>query len=88
MEPSPALPLARKDKLIVQEAPDEILIYDQDKNRAHYLNLTVAFVWKHCDGKMDIATVAGMLNDKLHSSDGTNEVQHALGQLQKLHLLL
>lgn len=88
MEHNPSLPLARKDKLVIQDSPDEILIYDQDQNKAHYLNSTVAFVWRHCDGKMDVNTVAQMLSNKLQRSDSTEEVHHALGQLEKLRLLL
>ena len=45
------VPVARKQGLVVQEMPDEVLIYDLDTNKAHCLNQTAAFVWKSCDGK-------------------------------------
>ena len=44
-------PTARKSGLVVQEMPDELLVYDTENNKAHCLNTTAAFVWKSCDGK-------------------------------------
>jgi hypothetical protein len=31
-------PLARKEGLVIQELPDEVLVYDLDRDRAHCLN--------------------------------------------------
>ena len=55
------VPVARKQGLVVQEMPDEVLIYDLDTNKAHCLNQTAAFVWKSCDGKNTVERIAGML---------------------------
>ena len=43
-------PTARKNGSVMQEMPDEILIYDLDTNKAHCLNETSALVWKACNG--------------------------------------
>ena len=34
----PVAPKARRDRLFVQDVGDEIVIYDQDKRKAHRLN--------------------------------------------------
>lgn len=47
-------PLARKDDIIIQELPDETLVYDLRTHRAHCLNNTAAIIWGYCDGKSSI----------------------------------
>lgn len=61
-------PIARKSGLVVQEMPDEVLVYDLNSNKAHCLNQTAATVWKACDGKQtvsDIAAAFGKGNEDL-----------------------
>lgn len=41
-------PIARKTDLVIQEADDEVLIYDLSTNKASCLNKTAAFVWQNC----------------------------------------
>jgi hypothetical protein len=43
-------PEARKDGLVIQDLPEEILVYDLNTNKAHCLNQTAAYVWQACDG--------------------------------------
>ena len=43
------IPRARTDRLVIQDLPDETLVFDQLTNKAHCLNRTTALVWKHCD---------------------------------------
>lgn len=84
---SQALPLARKDNLVVQELPDEVLVYDLDRHKAHCLNKTSALVWKHCDGKTTTAQMTQLLERELAASIDTEVVWLALGQLRRFHLL-
>ena len=42
--------MARQNGIVVQEMPDEVLVYDLDSNKAHCLNQSAALVWKSCDG--------------------------------------
>ena len=50
-------PVARKNGLVIQEASDEVLVYDLDTNKAHCLNETSAFVWKSCTGTNSVADI-------------------------------
>lgn len=80
-------PLARKEGLIVQRMPDEVLVYDLDRHKAHCLNQTAAFVWQHCDGETDVAQLARRLAKEFKAEVGEELVYLALDQLGKDHLL-
>ncbi|MCP4663589.1 MAG: PqqD family protein, partial [bacterium] len=44
------LPLRRRRGIECQELDDELLVTDVPADRAHFLNATMAAVWKLCDG--------------------------------------
>jgi hypothetical protein len=50
-------PQARQNGIVVQEMPDEVLVYDVDSSKAHCLNDTAARVWKSCDGTNSVADI-------------------------------
>lgn len=54
---NPNNPLARQNGIVVQEMPDEVLVYDLDSNKAHCLNKSAAFVWKSCDGSNTVGDI-------------------------------
>jgi len=81
------LPRARRDKLVIQELPDEVLVYDLERDQAHCLNQTAAMVWKHCDGESDVAKIAGRLGDELQTPVDERMVWFALEQLGRDSLL-
>jgi Coenzyme PQQ synthesis protein D (PqqD) len=81
------LPFARTDQLIVQELPDELLVYDLARHEAHCLNRSAAAVWKHCDGETTVGEMARLLKTELSAPVGTDVVWLALSQLRKFHLL-
>ena len=56
-------PLARTNGLVVQEVPNEVLVFDMETNEAHCLNETAALVWKHCDGKTSVPQIAEILGE-------------------------
>ncbi|MEP6925724.1 MAG: PqqD family protein [Pyrinomonadaceae bacterium] len=80
-------PLARKEGLIVQELPDEVLVYDAANDKAHCLNETAALVWKHCDGKTNVAEIAKIVGRELNASVKDEFVWLALDQLEKEALI-
>ncbi len=49
--------MARQNGLVVQEMPDEVLVYDLDTNKAHCLNQSSALVWKSCDGSNSVGDI-------------------------------
>ena len=80
-------PHARTDGLVVQELPEETVVYDLHRHKAHCLNPTSAFVWKQCDGKSSIAEIAALLPRELDLPPDEEIVRLALERLEQVHLL-
>lgn len=80
-------PLARKEGLIVEQMPDEVLVYDLERHKAHCLNRTAAFVWQNCDGKSDVSNIARRMEKEFNAKVSDDLVFLALDQLGKDHLL-
>ena len=82
------VPRARTEGLVIQELPDEVLVYDRDRDKAHCLNQTAALVWKYCDGKTTVPSMVKRLESDLRTESVDEKVVwFALGQLSKDHLL-
>lgn len=81
------MPHARKSGLIVKEVDGEILIYDQERNKAHCLNQTAAQVWKYCDGKTTLAATCDGLTQELNAPVDEQLVRYAVEQFSADHLL-
>jgi len=81
------LPKARRNKLVIQELPDEVLVYDQERDKAHCLNQTAALVWKKCDGQTDVPAIASRLTSELQAPVDERMVWFALDQLGRDSLL-
>ena len=81
------VPNVREDGLILRDLDDEVLVYDQERDKALCLNQTVALVWKNCNGKRSIAEIAQRMQAELKAPVETNVVWYAIEQLDKYHLL-
>jgi hypothetical protein len=82
------LPMRREDDVLVQELPEETLVYDLKRNKAHCLNRTAALVWHHCDGQTSVHDMAELLRQELRISADEQIVWLTLARLQRAHLLL
>ncbi|MGH9873350.1 MAG: PqqD family peptide modification chaperone [Pyrinomonadaceae bacterium] len=82
------MPLARHEGLIIEDLHGEVLIYDSKREKAHCLNQTAALVWKYCDGRTTVTSIAQHLERDLNTSRVDEKiVWYALDQLSKDHLL-
>jgi hypothetical protein len=77
----------RKQGLIIDELPDEVLIYDLERDKAHCLNRTAALIWRCCDGQTAVPEIARRLKVELDAPFNEELVWLALEQLEKQHLL-
>lgn len=73
--------------LIVEELPDELMVYDPGRNKAFCLNQTAAFVWKHADGTKSVDDIATLMTKELAKPVTAEMVQFALDVLAKDGLL-
>ncbi len=81
------MPRARRDELVVEELPDETLVYDLKRHKAHCLNPTSALVWRRCNGRTTMAEVAALLEREFRIPADEAVVWMALDRLGRAHLL-
>ena len=80
-------PTARREGLVIQETPDEVLVFDLETNQAHCLNQTAAFVWKSCDGQNSVTQIAAAVGLNANQPADENLVWLAIDQLSENNLL-
>lgn len=80
-------PTARKSGLVIQEVPDEVLVFDLESNKAHCLNNTAAMVWRSCDGKMSVPEIAKFIGNQTGKAVDDDMVWLAIDQLNENRLL-
>lgn len=76
-------PIARKEGLVLQEMPDELLVYDLETNKAHCLNETSTLIWKACDGNKTVSDITESLGNTIPEE----LVWLAIDQLNEKNLL-
>ena len=82
------MPRARQVGLIMEDLQGEVLVYDCERDKAHCLNQTAALVWKYCDGRTTVTSIARQLECDLKLNRVDEKiVWYALDQLSKDHLL-
>ncbi len=81
------VPRARKAGLIVKNLNDEVLVYDLERNKAHSLNSSAAFIWKKCNGRRTAGEVAQAVSKEFKVPADEQTVWLALDQLSKFNLL-
>lgn len=84
---SPQKPVARQQGLVIQEMPDEILVFDLETNKAHCLNQTAAFVWRSCDGTKSVSEIVRLLGSESGKPVEEDLVWLAIDQLNENNLL-
>ena len=84
---NPNNPLARQNGLVVQEMPDEVLVYDLDTNKAHCLNHSAALVWKSCDGNNSVIDIVRQFESNGGGKVTEDFVWLAIDQLNENGLL-
>lgn len=80
-------PRARKTRLIVRRLPDETLVYDSDRSRAHCLGPVAAAVWRQCDGRSSATRIASVVSKETGVEVGEAAVRVALDRLAEARLL-
>jgi len=80
-------PKADSAKFVIQELPDELLLYNLDTNRAFALNHTSGFVWQNCTGEKSVREIAQDLENQLHKNVPEDLIWLTLERLQSENLI-
>jgi hypothetical protein len=80
-------PRARKDGLRVREVGRQFAVFDEQAERLHILNETVAIVWRHCDGAHSTHELTRILARETSSAVNEDAIFAALEQLAEADLL-
>src|SRR5579872_1840871 len=80
-------PHARTEDILTESVGNELILYDRKTQKAHRLNETAAFVWRHCDGTKTVADLTGLLHAELGTPEDQALVSLALDRLQAGDLL-
>jgi hypothetical protein len=59
MSDSMSATLSRSSDLDVHEVPDGYIVYDNARDRVHYLNQTAAIIFELCDSNIEADDVVG-----------------------------
>ena len=80
-------PRKTKIDMIAEEVHSEVVLYDKERNRAHCLNRTAAFVREQCDGKTPVSEIIARAHAQLDLTEAEGVVMLALNELSKAGLI-
>jgi len=79
---------AREEGLIIKYLPEEVLVYDLAREKAHCLNPTAALVWKYCDGDKTARQIKDAMEQETQTTIDERLVWLALEQLETFDLIV
>jgi hypothetical protein len=80
-------PLARSERLLVENIDDETVIYDEESKVAHALKPLAAAVFLYADGKNSAADIAELAGYRLNTSFTVAQIDEAVAELESCALL-
>ena len=80
-------PQARSEGLVVKDLPEEVLVYDLARDKAHCLNHSAADIWRRCNGRTTLSQITSAIRKETGSPIDEQFVLLALDQLGRDHLL-
>ena len=80
-------PRRRRDGLVVQELPEETLVYDLERHRAHCLEAVAAAVWEASDGHRTVEQIAARAAKRIGRRVPEEAAWLALRRLGRARLL-
>jgi hypothetical protein len=80
-----ARPPVKESDLLQHELDGEVLLYDADRQVTHRLNDTAYYIWRHCDGTLDLPAIAARLAQTydVDPARAEQDVAEALRQMRK-----
>ena len=73
--------------MIAEEVHSEVVLYDKQRNRAHCLNRTAAFVREQCDGNTPVREIVARAEAQLELPEAEGVVMLTLKELSNAGLI-
>ena len=80
-------PRARHSGFLLRPVGDQLVVFDQARQRLHVLSRTAAIVWRHCDGQHTVTELMKLVGDELGAPADESLITLALEQLDEARLL-
>jgi len=77
-------PLARNNRLVVEELADGCVVYDSNSKKAHSLNSSVTWIWRHCDGSTSVDDMALNFQREFGGSDSMDVILSGSSSLRPI----
>jgi hypothetical protein len=81
------LPVARTERLIVEEVGAETVVYDEDSGQAHHLSPLASVVFARSDGRTSVTQLAQFAGSRLGEPVDVQGVEAVLAQLKENGLM-
>jgi hypothetical protein len=88
MKSETTFPIARSERLLIENVGDEAVIYDLETNVAHSLKPLAAAVFMYSDGANSAAEIAELASYRLDQSITESDVAGALVELEQTALII
>ena len=80
-------PRAQRSGFLVKPVGDQLVVFDQSRQRLHVLSRTTALVWRHCDGQHTVTELIDLVGGELGAPVDESLITLALEQLDEARLL-
>jgi len=80
-------PLSRRNGILRENLPEEVVLYDKTRDQVHCLNKTAATVWESSDGARTIDDLVRIVEEKTGTSADCDMVLQALAKLEEAGLM-
>ena len=80
-------PRAQRSGFLLRPVGDQMVVFDQARQRLHVLSQTAALVWQHCDGEHSVAELIDPVSAELGAPVDESVIMLALAQLDEARLL-
>jgi hypothetical protein len=80
-------PRAKRSGFLLRPVGDQLVVFDQARQRLHVLSRTAAVVWRHCDGERTVTELIEPVGRELGVPAEESLITLALEQLDEAQLL-
>ncbi len=80
----------KKDKIVIKNIGNELVLYNAETKAIHVLNNTSSMVWEYCDGKHNLEMIENKIREKFKVSSAEDikyDIRETLNKFNELGLI-